>query len=198
MSGGRILVLASLVALHAACASAPRSPTAPAVPDESDATLGPGDVFEVEVFGEKELSGKHRVGEDGKIGFPLVGEVEVAGKTPSQVAETLERALRDQKILREPYVNVFITEHVSKRIMVMGAVSKPGAQGIIPGMTIMQAISMAGGLTPIAAGDSTIVTRRVDGELKRFTVPMESIIEGRADDFPLQSGDIVFVPERVF
>ncbi len=192
-----VLLLLSLFTTFG-CASTPVSPEAPRAGVEDDAMLGPGDVFEVSVYGEKELSGKHRIAEDGSIGFPLVGKVPVAGKTPSEVAATLQAKLKEGQILKEPYVQVFVLEQVSKRIIVMGAVSKPGAIGVIPGITVMQAISSSGGLTEVAAGDSTVVTRRVRGELKRFKVPVKSIVEGRAEDFPLQSGDIIFVPERVF
>jgi polysaccharide export outer membrane protein len=186
------------LALVCGCASTPVSPEAPRAGVEDDAMLGPGDVFEVTVFGEAELSGRYRIAEDGSIGFPLIGKLPVAGKTPSEVAALLQQELKDGQMLKEPYVQVFVTQQVSKRIIVMGAVGKPGAVGIVPGITVMQAISSSGGLTDVAAGDRTVVTRRVDGKLERFTVPLESIIEGRAEDFPLQSGDIIFVPERVF
>jgi polysaccharide export outer membrane protein len=63
---------------------------------------------------------------------------------------------------------------------------------------VIEAIGAAGGLTALASGNSAILTRRVDGQLKRFKVPVESISEGEAEDFTLQSGDIVFVPERIF
>ena len=80
----------------------------------------------------------------------------------------------------------------------MGSVAKPGRYPLTTGMTVIEAIGTAGGLTPLASGNSTIVTRRVDGQLQRFKVLAESISEGRADDFKLSNGDIVFVPERVF
>ena len=65
-------------------------------------------------------------------------------------------------------------------------------------MTIIDAISNAGGLTPIASGNNTIVTRRVNGKLQRYKVQVDKISEGHAEDFKLQEGDIVFVPERIF
>ena len=161
-------------------------------------TLGPGDSFEVRVYGEESLSGKHQVGDDGTITFPLVGRVEVAGRAPNEIGRTLEDALRERGILRQPTVSVFLLEHTSRRITVMGAVAKPGTISMRPGMTILDAIGNAGGLTGLASGDHTIVSRRVDGKLRRFRVAVEGISEGTADDFPVQAGDIVYVPQRVF
>ena len=179
------------------CASPERPP--PVVPaSEADATLGPGDTFEVSVYGQTDLSGKHRISEDGSINFPLVGRVDVAGKGASQIAEMLRTELVNRQILRDPHVSVFLLEQTSKQISVVGEVAKPGSYSLTSGMTIIEAISIAGGTTPLARGDSTIVTRRVDGQLKRFKVPVESISEGRAEDFKLQNGDIVFVPQRLF
>jgi polysaccharide export outer membrane protein len=165
---------------------------------EGDAALGPGDTFEVSVYGQTDLSGKHRIAEDGSINFPLVGRIEVAGKGASAIAATLEGELASRQILRDPHVSVFLLEQVSRQISVVGAVAKPGSYALANGMTIVEAISVAGGLTKLASGNSTIVTRRVEGELKRFKVQVDSISEGRMEDFRIQSGDIIFVPERVF
>jgi polysaccharide export outer membrane protein len=181
----------------AGCAEAPRTPIAPVV-NTNGSTIGPGDTFEVAVYGEADLSGKYRVATDGSINFPLVGRIEVAGMNSADIGAAIEGALRTRELLKNPTVSVFLLEQASKQISVVGAVVKPGSYGILPGMTIVQAISAAGGLTPIASGNETIVTRRVDGSLKRFTVPVSAISEGREDDFPLQAGDIVFVPERIF
>lgn len=182
-----------------ACASsggAPPPRTADQTPEQT--TLGPGDSFEVHVYGDDSLSGKYQVADDGSINFPFIGRVVVEGRAPQEIAQSLQDALREQGILREPNVSVFLLEHVSRRVTVMGAVARPGNVSLRAGMTILDAISTAGGLNALASGDATIVTRRVDGQLKRFRVRVEQITEGRADDFPLQAGDIVYVPERVF
>lgn len=181
-----------------ACGSRQPTPKFFELVPTSDMALGPGDSFEVTVYGEKELSGKYRVAEDGAITFPLVGRIEVAGQGPASVAKTLETALIDQKILRQPSVSVFLLEQTSRQVSVAGAVAKPGSLPLKVGMTVIQAIVDAGGLTPLASGNNTIVTRRVNGELKRFHVGVEDISEGRAENFELRAGDIVYVPERIF
>lgn len=185
------------LSLVLACASGP-PPSAMPVTTAKNSTLGPGDTFEVNVYGEEDLSGKHRVAEDGSISFPLVGRVEVAGKGPAEIATAIQSALRDQKLLRNPHVSVFLLEQTSAQVSVVGAVSKPGSYPLTRFMTVVQAIGAAGGLTPLASGDSTIVTRKANGELKRFKVPVDAIAEGRVNDFPIEAGDIVFVPERIF
>ena len=187
-----------LVLLLAACASASHTPAVIGPPVQADLTLAPRDTFEVSVYGESDLSGKYRIAEDGTINFPLVGHLQVAGKSPGEIADLIQKSLLDKQILRDPQVSVFLLEQTSKHVSVMGSVSKPGSFALTSDMTIIEAISAAGGLTALASGNSTIVTRRVHGELQRYKVPVESISEGQAEDFKLQDGDIVFVPERVF
>lgn len=185
------------LSLAIACASGP-PPSAMPTTTAKTSSLGPGDTFEVTVYGEEDLSGKHRVAEDGSINFPLVGRVDVAGKGPAEIAMAIQTALHDQKLLRNPHVSVFLLEQTSAQVSVVGAVTKPGSYPLTRFMTVVQAIGVAGGLTAIASGDNTIVTRKANGELKRFKVPVDAITEGRINDFPLEAGDIVFVPERIF
>ncbi len=170
-----------------------------AVPDAvEDTTLGAGDVFEVRVFGEKELTGKYQVAPDGSINFPLVGVVAVAGKEATDVANEIAVRLKKGQFLNDAHVSVLVEQSNSKRISVLGAVAKPGTLAIVPGMTVVQAVSQAGGFTNLANKDATVVTRRVNGALKRYRIYVSEIARGEASDFPLRSGDIVFVPERIF
>lgn len=163
-----------------------------------DTTLGPGDVFDVRVFGEEKLSGKYQVGHDGAIRFPFLGVISVRGKEADQVATEISQGLQTGNFLREPHVSVFVVDSASRRISILGAVTKPGTFPIVPGMTVVQGVSNAGGFTPLASKDDTVVTRRVGGKLERYRIPVSEITRGDAEDFPLRAGDIVFVPERVF
>lgn len=164
----------------------------------TDMTLGPGDTFEVMVYEEKELSGKYRVADDGTINFPLIGAVMVGGKGPKAIASAIEEELKTKQLLRKPSVSIFVVEYASKRINVVGAVAHPGSLPWTAGMGVVQAISVAGGLTPLAAGNDTIVTRQVNGQPKRYRVSVRRITEGQEGDFTLEAGDIVYVPERIF
>lgn len=188
-----------LLALFAVAACGPRSADPPPVaPPAEDTSLGSGDVFEVRVFGEKDLTGAYQVGSDGTIQFPFLGNVEVLGKEPSQVANLISERLSQGGYLKDPHVSVFLQQSNSKRVSVLGAVAKPGTLPIVPGMTLVYAVSQAGGFTALASKDDTVVTRRVGKKLERYRVEVSRITRGDAEDFALRAGDIVFVPERVF
>jgi polysaccharide export outer membrane protein len=158
------------------------------------ATLGPGDVVEVRVYQEKELSGLFRVGVDGTFSYPLVGEVKARGTTSSSLARLLTDRLKSD-YLREPQVSVFVKEFNSKKVFVLGEVRKPGTFRYEDKMTIVQAVTLAGGLKGLAAKDRLILTRIIEGAEQKFVVPFERISEGRTSNVFLQPGDIVFVPE---
>ncbi|MFW5926226.1 MAG: polysaccharide biosynthesis/export family protein, partial [Myxococcota bacterium] len=157
-----------------------------------------GDVFEVRVYGEEDLTASYSVAEDGSIDFPLIGRMEVQGLKPPEVADLLEQKLIEGDYLRSPHVSILVEEYRSKRISVVGAVQNPGSYPVTPGMTIVQAISGAGGFTALANQNATTVTRRVDDELMRVRVRAGDIQKGEAQDFRLRPGDIVYIPERVF
>lgn len=191
-------LLALLCAVGAACASSPSSPLpvrAATVAGEN-AVLGPGDVFEVRIFGEEELSGAYRVAGDGTIDFPLVGKTKVDGLTASTLSDQLRKSL--SKYLNNPSVSVFLKEYNSRKIFVFGQVRAPGTFAYEQSMSIVQAITLAGGFEKLADQDATSVTRVIDGREQRLRVSVKAIAEGRAQNFSLEPGDIVFVPETLF
>lgn len=194
------LIASVLVSLaSSACSGPDRGFDAHATtPAPQDMTLGPGDTFEVMVYDDKELSGKYRVADDGTINFPLIGRMVVGGRGPTSVANSIQSTLQSKQILRNPSVSIYVLEYASKRINVVGAVQHPGSLAWTAGMGVVQAISVAGGLTSLAAANDTIVTRSEAGQPKRYRVPVRRITEGQERDFTLQAGDIVYVPERIF
>jgi polysaccharide export outer membrane protein len=167
-----------------------------ALSDLSMATLGPGDIIEVKVYQDKDLSGIYQISSDGTIDFPLIGKIEASNKTASDVAKTIQERLRDG-YFKDPFVSVVVREVVSKLIYVLGQVEKPGTFPYREGMTIVHAITLAGGLTKIARPNSVVVTRVVDGKENRILVPLKDISEGKAKNFSLMPGDIIFVPESI-
>jgi polysaccharide export outer membrane protein len=167
-------------------------------PIDTDTTLDSGDAFEVLVYGENDLSAKYRVAEDGSINFPLVGRLIVKGKTGYEIADMLRTALVEHGILRSPSVSVNVTERRSRQISIMGAVAKPGSYPLTAGMSLVQAIGSAGGLSQLARGGDAVLTRLAGGKRQRFKIDLDSITEGRSADVLLQAGDLVYVPERVF
>ncbi len=190
--------LLSLLFLWLCACGGARVPQAPPVLPGDDTTLGSGDVFDVRVFGEPDLALTYRVAPDGSIDFPLVGRVPVAGLEPTAVADLLSTRLREGGYLRSPQVSVLVKEYNSKRISIVGAVARPGTFPMTSGLTVVQAISLAGGFTPLAARNRTVVSRRINGEIRRYRVEVDEVIGGGASDVPLAAGDIVYVPERVF
>ena len=186
------------VLLLAGCGGAPEVQALPPMPDlktiMESATLGPGDVVEVRVYQEKELSGLFRVGVDGTFSYPLVGSVKASGMTSTKLADELRTRLKSG-YMRQPQVSVFVKEFNSKKVFVLGEVRKPGTFRFEDKMTIVQAVTLAGGLKALAAKNRLILTRIVEGAERKFVVPFSQISEGRSSNVFLQPGDIVFVPE---
>jgi protein involved in polysaccharide export with SLBB domain len=162
---------------------------------DADTELSPGDVFLVDVFGEKDLSGKFRVSAQGTIDYPFAGRIKVTGLTPPEVASLLRDKLANG-YLKDPNVSVFVETYQSKKISVFGQVQKPGTFNYMSNMSIVEAITLAGGFTPIANKNAITVTRLENGKSNRFVVPVEDVGEGKAANYLLKPGDIVFVPER--
>ena len=167
-------------------------------PPVNDATLGPGDVFDVRVYGEKELSSTYRVDSDGTIDFPLIGSLIVQGLGPPEVTRLLETQLQQRQFLVNPQVSILVTEYNSKRISVIGAVESPGTFPLTEGLTIVQAISLAGGFTNLANRNSTVVTRKSGDDTLKYRVAVGNVTRGREQDPLVSPGDIIYVPERAF
>ncbi len=193
-----VFALCSLAIETIGCSKRDVQATEVPPPATDDTTFGPGDAFAVRVYGEEELSGSHQVAPDGTINFPLLGAVEVSGLEPPAVAGKLQQLLKERDLLRDPHVSVYVEQYASKRVSVVGAVANPGTFRLEPGMTVVQAISMAGGFSSLADRDATVVNRRVDGRTVRYRVPVAKVTKGQAEDIEVAAGDVIFVPERLF
>ena len=168
--------------------------------------VGPTDVVNVVVFNEPQLSGEYRVGEDGAIDYPYLHRVVIAGMQTGEVAAMLRSALGEQtadnptgrSVLTNPNVRVEIKEANSRRISVSGQVQRPNQYAFTRCLTVTQAVALAGGFTAVAEKNQVRVTR-VDrsGSRRVFVLRVEEILEGRRDDFDLEAGDVVYVPESV-
>lgn len=157
-------------------------------------TLAANDLLEVRVYQEADLSGVYRVATDGRIDFPLCGKVQVGGMTASLAADAITACLK-AGFVRRPQVSVLVKEFNSKKVFVFGEVGKPGSYAYEDGMTIIHAISLSGGLTRAASKNNVNVTRVVEGREVKLPVKVEDIVVGRAKNFLLVPGDIIFVPE---
>jgi polysaccharide export outer membrane protein len=162
-------------------------------------SLGVGDVFSLQIVGEKDLPVEFQVASDGTADLPLLWRIKVAGLEPQQLSALVRDLLIERDILTNPSVVVRVVEYRSKRVNVLGQVQKPGTFPFESGMTLVQAVSLAGGLTSIARSDRVRLTRKLaGGSTKTVVVDLDAINAGRGDDIALQVGDRVFIEERVF
>ena len=173
----------------------PRLPSAQELLAQSSAnTLGPGDILEVRVYREPELSGLYHVGPNGTFTFPLIGEVKANQGGIYKLTQELTTRLK-QEYLRDPQVTVLIKETRSKKVFVLGLVKKPGSYTFESKMTVVQAIALAGGLQTLASRDLVLIRNNKQGLEQKFRIPFKEISQGKAPNSPLQPGDILFIPE---
>jgi protein involved in polysaccharide export with SLBB domain len=192
------LLVALLMLLVVGCGSQP-APRATTLPPPSEKTvIGPGDVFSMQIVTEKDLPAEYQVASDGTVDLPYVQTLPVAGLEPQEIARLVRRHLIQKKILTDPIVVVQVKEYHSRTVILLGQVAKPGSFPLTPGLSLMQAISLAGGLTAIANDDNVTLTRKVDKGTKTVNVSVDAITDGKAPDVPLQAGDRIYVHERLF
>jgi protein involved in polysaccharide export with SLBB domain len=154
--------------------------------------LGPGDEIAIRVYLHQDLDGTYTVSPTGTIMFPLVGEFPCEGLTATDLATRLRSRLADG-YLRDPHVIVTVKTFNSKKVYVLGQVRKPGRFAFADGMSVVEAVTLAGGFAPLAEKNYTIVTRND----RRIPVPVEKIMQGLAKNFLLQPGDIVYIPQTI-
>jgi protein involved in polysaccharide export with SLBB domain len=193
----RLLALVVMTSLACQRQSKLVAPNLP-VPVEST-TLGPGDIFRLEVVGEKDYPSEYQVASDGTVNFPYLDGATVAGLEPQAVATLVRENLMNRQILTQPSVIVRVIEYRSKRVTVLGQVKNPGSFPFQAGMTLVQALSQAGGGTAIAMVDQVRLTRRLEhGKSITVLIDVTAINDGTLEDVLLQAGDRIFVEERVF
>ncbi len=161
-------------------------------------TIGRSDVIVVEIVGEKDLPREYQVASDGTVDLPYIHRVEVAGLEPQQVQEVIRRRLIAERVLTDPSVVVRVSAYNSKRVTVLGEVQDSGSFPFEPGLTLVQAISLAGGLNAIADADRIKLTRKTDDGSITVVISVRAIMDGRSPDIPLQSGDQIYVENRAF
>ena len=178
-----------LIVLGAGSAAFPQPNTA-----REPYLIGLGDILEVSVWKNEELAVRVPVRPDGRISLPLVGEVEVAGLTPSAVRNLLTAKYQD--FITGPGVSVVVAEINSRKIFIMGEVMSSGVYDIVQPTRLMQALAMAGGLTNFAKKDQVVLLRDVNGEQQRTVLSIKEIESGRNLDgnIRLWPGDTIIVP----
>jgi protein involved in polysaccharide export with SLBB domain len=188
-----IVIVLMLVVGVLGCFEPDHSLIPPAQSVEVNSGLAIGDAFEVRVFNEETIGGSFQVQEDGSIDFPLIGRVKVIGRTQAELAALLESEL-GQGYLRDPHVTIVMTERENLEVSVFGEVTRPGTFPYVEKLTLVQAISDAGGLTDLAQVRRIKLTRKGPSGVGTYEVSVKAITDGRAEDILLQPGDIIFVP----
>lgn len=163
--------------------------------------IQPSDVLRMQVFQEPDLTQEHlRVPQNGKFQFPLIGVVNLKGKTIAE-AEDLLRELYNRDYLVNPQINLLILEFSQRRVNVLGAVNTPGTVVFPPEeeMNLLDAISRAGGFNRLARRSAVTLTRTgPDGKVTRYRVNVDELINGGGDSsvWKLEKDDVIYVPER--
>ncbi len=186
------------VVLAVACASGSGAPPSNLAAPVERNVLGPGDTFTLEIVGEKDLPHEYQVASDGTVDLPYVHTLKVADLEAQEVARLVREHLISDKVLTDPSVVVQVKEYSSRHITLLGQVAKPGSFPLVPGMSLIQAISQAGGLTAVASSSHVNLTRKTDKGQQTVEVDVGAITEGKAPDIVLQAGDQIYVHERLF
>ena len=169
-----VFVLAALAPAHAQSA------------DRAQYILGPGDQVRLTVFGEADLSGEFKVGDDGMVSLPLIGPIQAKGITPPQ----LEKAIADK--LQPDYVknpNVSIEVMSYRPFFIIGEVNKPGSYPYQSGMTALEAVALAGGFTYRARTEQVLIKRTTGTASQETLEPIETAV---------MPGDVIKIRERYF
>ena len=198
------LALALLSAMSAPAqqpdAPAPATPIPSGAASSADYRLVTNDVIQIKVFQEDDLDSDLRISKDGTITFPLIGSVQVGGKTPQEAA-LLIKALLAKDYLVNPQVNVTVVQYSKRRFTVLGQVQRPGYYDLPDdeALTLIQAIGLAGGYTRIADPSKITLKRTVNGKESVLRLNARKMAGGDAESsFDVRAGDIITVGESVF
>jgi polysaccharide export outer membrane protein len=155
--------------------------------------IGPGDDLEITVYGAPDLSAHTRVSADGNISMPLIDYVRIAGLSSSEVEATIEAKLRENNVLNDPHVSVYVKEYNSSGISVVGEVVKPGFYSALGSRRLFDVLQAAGGLTD-KAGNEAMISHRDQKDATTVHIS-KNPAEMAASNVELQPGDTVVVPK---
>ena len=156
--------------------------------------IHPQDTLDIKVWRNSDLDTEIEVDLEGNIRLPLLGKIKAGGLTVQQLEEKLTQ-LWGENYIKNPYVRVYIRK---KKIYVIGEVKEPGSFELEGKVTVLKAISMAGGFTDYAAKGTVLVLRGSGVEAQKIKVDTSEIEKGGAPDLELQPGDVVTIPQSFF
>lgn len=194
------LAAAAAILLVSLCGFAAAQPAAPAG-DTSKYLIGPGDMLQISVWHNPELSTSVPVRPDGRISTPLVTDVVAAGRTPEELGHDIETRLK--KYVADPLVTVIVSSFVgpySQQVRIVGEAQTPKALAYLSHMTVLDAMIAVGGLTPYASGNRAKLVRRVNGKETETTLRLSDLLKSGdlSANTELQPGDIIIIPQSFF
>ena len=200
---GLMAVLGAILVGLSACAGGEDLPPA-AVGEIGPAPfyrIGPGDNLRIFVWGNPGLSDTVPVRPDGRVSIPLLEDLEVINKTPTELAREIEQKLA--VYVQDPLVTVIVTGFVgpfTQQVRVVGAATEPQAIPYRANMTVLDVMIEVGGLTEFAAGNRAILVRTEDNEQKQYRVRLDDLVKDGdiSANVEMQPGDILIVPESFF
>ena len=162
--------------------------------DDPNYVIGPQDVLDISVWKEPELTRAVPVRPDGKISMPLLNDVQAAGRTPLQLTADITAGLK--KFVTDPQVTVIVSTINSQRVFILGEVNRAGAYPLLPNMTVLQALSSAGGLTIYANLKKIYLLRVEEGKQVKHPFNYKDVLAGKAADqnIVVKAGDTIIVP----
>ena len=190
------------LALFLAASSQADEPSMPPTDLSSTYKIGVDDIVQVSVWRNPELGITVPVRPDGMISVPLIGDVRAGGRTPGEVAETIQKNLATY--VRDPQVAVILTELRSheylSRVRVTGAVRQPISIPYRPGMTVLDAVLAAGGVTEFASANRSNLYRRNGSTTLPYPIKLEHILKkgDLSTNMNVAPGDVITIPERIF
>lgn len=192
-----LLLFASFTFAQGAPAQKPNMSVLPPVsasPVDADYKIGPQDVLRIDVWKEPDISRVIPVRPDGKISVPLLNDVQASGLTAMELAASLRESL--SKYLTNPQVTVTVNEINSRRVYITGEVIHPGTFPLLPNMTVLQALSGAGGFTQFARLKNIYVLRTEGGKQVKHPFNYKEVVKGKLADqnIFLLPGDVIVVP----
>jgi polysaccharide export outer membrane protein len=188
---------AALVGAAGCGAKWTRGPVEPRLAPGAALRVGPGDLLRVEIWGDGEVTRRVTIGPDGRATVPLLGPVPLAGRTVTEVADTISTGLK--RYIREPVASVALLDCKSQRVEVLGEVYEPGTYSWYEGDTVVTAVERAQGFIPATAAFWRV--HLIRGALERprvYKVDLERLLDGEpgVEDVPVEPGDIIYVPPR--
>jgi polysaccharide export outer membrane protein len=173
---------------------------APGPVSQPDYVLEPYDMIKIVVFQEPDLEREVRLSPDTTVTLPLIGTVDLKGKTVRESQEII-RKLYDRDYLVNPQINLTVLEYSKVNVNVLGSVNSPGSVVIPPdqGLNLLDAIAHAGGFNRLADRKNIKLSRTgSDGKTTTYVINADDIIQSKAaDSWPLQKADVIYVPERL-